>query len=1116
MVRYRLRVLLVTSVLGLAVPGNAAPHAADTLREAFKDPPASARPRLWWHWMNGNISKGGIAKDIDWMSRIGMGGLQTFDAALATPQIVDHRLAYMTPEWKDAFRSAVTRADQKGLEMGIAASAGWSETGGPWVTPQDGMKKLVWSATEIEGGHPVTTPLPAPPSQTGSFQDAPFVPYLIASRPAQPIPDYYADSAVIAYRMPDQPIAVRPTVSDGDGHPVDAAALFDGSYRTAVEVPRRTDGAPPSLTLTYPEPQTIRSASVAAEGAGRVYKGGDVAPELLASQDGTHWASVGQLPLMNGVPTTIAFASVTARYFRFVFHAQEPENPRAAYSRKPGAIVPADNGTTPPTIPVREIRLSPDAQVDRFEAKAGFEIVEDYYGLDKALPDEGAVKPSDVVNLTDRMKPDGRLDWTPPPGRWRILRMGYSLTGTLNHPATSEATGLEVDKYDGAAVRRYLEHYIANFANTLGPDQIGKRGLRAIVTDSIETGPANWTRDLIPQFRRLRGYDPTPWLPVLTGAVIGSRAQSDAFLYDFRRTLADLLATQHYGTIADVAHTHDLTLYGEALEVSRPVLGDDIAMRRYADVPMSAMWTYAKDPRPTLLADVKGAASVSHLYGQNLVAAESMTAAYSYWAFAPVDLKPVIDLEFATGINRPVIHSSVHQPTDDKLPGLSLSVFGQYFNRHDTWAEMARPWIDYISRSSLMLQQGRYGADVAYFFGEEAPLTALYDQHPVADAPTHYGYDFVDADAIRDQLTVDQGDLVSKSGARYRLLYLGGTSRRMTLSTLRRLHDLVLQGATIVGQRPDNSPSLADDPAAFGTLADSMWSGGAITHVGKGRVLASQDVEQALHAIGDGADFSAAPGSDGGDLLFLHRVLTGGDLYFVSNRRAAARHVELRFRVTGKAPQLWYADDGRIEPVSYRSDGADTIVPLDLAANEAVFVVFRDRAQAPERTISRPTESVVTTLSGGWDVSFQSDRGAPAGTHLAALHPLDESNDPGIRYFSGVATYRKTVDLPRGASTRNLSIDLGRIGDVAEVLVNGQSAGIAWKPPYRVPIGAWLKPGANAIEVRVADLWVNRLIGDAQPGTKPITYTTIPTYRADAPLRLSGLMGPVTLVRMSP
>jgi hypothetical protein len=770
---------------------------------------------------------------------------------------------------------------------------------------------------------------------------------------------------------------------------------------------------------------------------------------------------------------------------------------------------------TPPTVTVGELRLSGEARVNQFEAKAGFRVATDYYALDAdAGPDTQGVAPAEVVELTPKLQSDGRLDWTPPAGRWRVIRFGASLTGTSNHPATAEATGLEVDKYDAKAVRRYLETYLDMYLAATGPELFGRRGLRAILTDSIEVGASNWTADLVPQFERLRGYDPSPWLPALAGVIVGSRSASDRFLFDFRRTLADLLASEHYGTVAKVAHERGLLVYGEALEGGRPSLGDDISMRSHADVPMAALWTWRPEAGPNVpyYADMKGAASTAHLYGRGLVAAESMTSGMAPWAHAPSDLRRVIDLEFAYGINRPVIHTSVHQPVDDKQPGLSLMIFGQFFNRHETWAEMARPWIDYLSRNSLMLQQGRYFADVAYFYGEEGPLTGLFEHEPVADAPRHYGYDFVNADALIGLLSVEGGDLVAKSGARYRVLYLGGSSRRMSLPVLRRIAALAESGATIVGRAPGGSPALGDDAGQYTALVRQLWGSGANTTVGKGRVIDSDDVEAALAAIGVASDFRTNGGRDS-EILFLHRRLEDGDLYFVNNRRSRTEDVEARFRVTGKEPEIWRADTGTAEAVSYRAEGEHTILPLGLGPEDSFFVVFRKQAGASSRTLPKPGWKAAGTLGNAWTVAFQPGRGAPASMlTLPRPQSLAESQDPGVRYFSGVSTWSSTFEAPAewkpGAPLR---LDLGRVGDVAEVRVNGALVGTAWKAPWTVEIGAAAKQGRNAIEVRVANLWVNRLIGDKQPGATPVAFVTIPTYKPDAPLRPSGLIGPVTL-----
>lgn len=841
--------------------------------------------------------------------------------------------------------------------------------------------------------------------------------------------------------------------------------------------------------------QTIRSASIFLPGAKPPIGEISIGLRLDSSDDGVTWRPVASLDVA-GVPTTVSFAPVVARRFRVVVTGRKPD---------------AGN-TLQRSAKIGTLLLSPDARVDHAETKAGFATALDYFAFPTPA-DETEVAPDRVIDITQRMRPDGTLDWVPPKGQWRILRLGTSLLGTRNHPATLEATGLEVDKYDGPAVRRYLDTYLGAYRDTVGAAMIGEHGIRALLTDSSEVGAANWTPRMVEHFKALRGYDPTPWLPALTGVLVGTRAQSDAFLFDFRRTLADLLASEHYGTIAAVAHENGLKLYGEALEDHRPMLGDDMAMRSHTDVPMAAMWTPdVNRPIATYVADIKGAASVAHLYGQNLVAAESLTSANKPWAFGPSDLRPVIDLEFATGVNRPVIHTSVHQPLDDKIPGLSLFYFGQFFNCHESWAEMARPWMDYMARNSVMLQRGRNVADVAYFYGEEAPLTGLYGDTAVADAPTRYAYDFANADVVTTLLSVDHGDLVAKSGARYKLLYLGGSSRRMTLPMLRRIADLVREGATVVGPAPIGSPGLGGDTPEYDALIKILWPGAPVATVGQGRVIANGDVEAALGLIGVTPDFNHSKPHPETQILFVHRRLDDGEVYFVNNRQNLDEQVEARFRVTGKVPEIWHADTGKSEPVSYRIEGAETVVPLNFGPQDSFFVVFRKSATAAMLEVAEPTFTPVAALNGAWRVAFQANRGAPASITLPTLGSLSEQADPGVKYFSGIATYTKSFNLARNTPPGTpMMLDLGKVGVIAEVRVNGNLIGTVWHAPYRLDIGPALKRGRNMLDIRVADLWVNRLIGDAQPEAKKITFTTIPTYNAKSPLVPAGLIGPVRL-----
>jgi hypothetical protein len=1093
-----------TGAFADGTPPPSAPAAAETLEDGFQSPPMSARPRVWWHWLNGNITIDGIDKDLDWLASVGIGGVQNFDANLTTPQIVDKRLVYMDPDWEAAFRHAVNGADARGMEFAIASSPGWSETGGPWVKPEDGMKKLTWSETIVSGGKPFKGRIAPAPTQTGPYQTVP-------KRDMFADPDTKADGhrasgdiAVLAVPLTRAPLPGATSATRGDGSGAEVGILADADPETAIEIPVGTAEMPATLTMAYARPVTAGSARLFVKDALPPFSPPRYAATLQAEIDG-QWRDVADIPLGEAA-TTVSFAPVSAARFRVAVIPGAPFS-GGGLGSVPGAVVnnifPARSMTH---VSVGQFQLFSEQRVNRSEVKAGFGTVPDYHAIDSAHPAEGPGTDR-VIDLTGRLRSDGTLDWTPPRGTgWRVLRLGWSLTGTTNHPATAEATGLEVDKYDAAAVERYITGYLDVYRDAVGAQNIGERGIRALLTDSTEVGSSNWTPRLIEEFKARRGYDPLPWMPALTGTIIGSAAQSDKFLYDYRRTLADLMAEAHYGTIARVAHDNGLKVYGEALEDGRPVLGDDLDMRQYTDVPMSALWTFPRGakPRSGLMGDMKGASSVSHFYGQNLVAAESMTSAFSPWAFAPHDLKHVIDLEFVQGINLPVIHTSVHQPTDDKLPGLSLGPFGQYFNRHETWAGMAKPWVDYIARSSYMLQQGRNAADVAVFYGEESPVTVLYGEGAPKWLPRGHAFDLVNWKMLALLKVEGDGEMVSPGGARYKALYLAGTSDHMTVATLREIKRLAAAGARVIGPRPDGAPSLDDKAADFSALVDEVWS--------KPNVIAESDVAKGMSHFGIADDFTVVGGDTGADLRFVHRKLKDGDVYFINNREGHTVRADLRFRVTGKAPELWEAIRGTSRPMSYSSEDQFTTVTLNLGPQDAVFVVFRKDTEAASATVAPVATREVATVSNPWTVTFEKNRGAPASLAMAKLEPLNDNADLGVRYFSGTATYTTTIERPRGvAKGAKLWLDLGKVGDVAQVVVNGKPAGITWFAPYRVEVGSLLKPGSNTVEVEVANLWVNRLIGDQQPGAHPITWTAVPTYKPDAPLRPSGLIGPVTL-----
>ncbi len=465
--------------------------------------------------------------------------------------------------------------------------------------------------------------------------------------------------------------------------------------------------------------------------------------------------------------------------------------------------------------------------------------------------------------------------------------------------------------------------------------------------------------------------------------------------------------------------TRDMGRYTESHEGGRAFIGDGMEVKRTADIPMSATWTPGtidQDDNGEVAiryrADVRESASVAHLYGQNFVAAESMTARGNTWAFSPERLKPTADMELAMGLNRFVIHTSVHQPVDDKIPGLGLGPYGQWFTRHETWAEQAKPWITYLSRSSFMLQQGKFVADVVYYYGEDNNITALFG-NKLPDIPDSYNYDFINADALVNLISVKDGRIITPGGMSYRLLALDANSQNMSLPVLKKIRSLVEEGAIIVGPKPLQSPSLSDDQAEFQSTVNQLWkTENGENIVGNGKIYAGKTVAEVLSAMEVKPDFEYTKPEAGTDLLFVHRKIGKTDIYWVNNRNNRNENLEATFRIEGKIPELWHPVTGKIEPASYAIEEGRTKIPLNLDPNDAVFVVFRKTAKAKSLTLPETIRNPLETISGAWEVNFQPDRGAPSKITMDDLVSWTENPDPGVKYFSGTGTYTKIISAP--------------------------------------------------------------------------------------------------------
>jgi hypothetical protein len=1087
------RILIVFAVLLCA---TALASAQNDLFANFQSPPDSARPRTWWHWTNGNVTEDGIRKDLEWMKRVGIGGFQLVDVAAGGGQTVANKINFGTPEWYHAVRYSAEEAKRLGLEMSIFSSPGWSEAGGPWVKPEQGMKRLVWSETRVHGPKLVAEKLPSPPSNEGPVRDL-----RTGNGPA-----FYRDSVAVAYRTPADEQSMQdfnPRVTTNNG-PVDAEALLDGNLNTAVNIAVPKDGGPARLQYEFDKPFTARALTLGSKNripVGRVLVGNDSAnlKTILVTPgpEGYHGAPV----------RTFSFPAVTGRVFRIEFDGA---------GLLPAAVINGGDAIPASQYTITEAIFYSDARVNRWEDKGAFGSLMDRYDVEPtpAASSGSKIAEDGVIDITGKIDKDGTLHWDAPAGDWTILRFGYALTGAKNRPATAAGSGYEVDKLSANAVRGYFHGYMDPIREKLSSEAAGT--LQYMTMDSWEAGMQNWTPAMIGEFKARRGYDPTPFMPVLAGRVVGSAETSDRFLWDFRRTLADMFATEFYGTMDEELHKVGMKAYAEASGVALEIPEDTLLNKSLVEIPMAEFWVHALHPESMYYVDVRGAASAAHAYGKPIVATESFTGG-SYES--PYTLKKVADYWFAQGVNRLVFHTSAQQPLDTK-PGNTM--VGTHINRNITWAEQAKPFMDYIARVSYMLQQGRPVADIAYLLPEGAPSTMPFWGSGLRPTPPEgYDYDYINTDLLLRHTHVSNGNIVLDSGAQYRVLVLPPT-QLMTPAVAQKLHDLIEAGAAVAGPRPTRSPSLVDAEHAdekVEVLADDLWGDvDGVTknehHYGKGVVydgLIMDDVMQRLHLVPDFASSGALDAAP----VWTHRKLADEDIYYVANRSDGPVKLNLRAHTEGRSAEIWRPMTGERSLADAMFADGTTALSISLAERETAFVVISSASSSLKQSATAAEKRLIT-FAGPWPVSFVGPS-APESTALQSGHSWTERDGPSLKYFSGTATYTRNFTVPASwlhAGT-HLVLDLGKVGDIAQVRINGVTAGTVWAPPYRLDVTTELTPGINRLEIAVTNEFTNRIIGDRLlPEDKRVlgTAANIRIMFGVPPEPLpSGLLGDVTL-----
>jgi hypothetical protein len=787
---------------------------------------------------------------------------------------------------------------------------------------------------------------------------------------------------------------------------------------------------------------------------------------------------------------------------------------------------PLHHGAAMPKRQIRQLAIKSAA------VEAGFSMPDGSRFLEDVAPEAGEEDASlrDVRDLTANLSADGAFSWSVPQGDWEILRIGYTASGARVSTSSGAWQGLAIDYMDSTALETYWHEVLNPLMEDARP-YLG-RTLRYLATDSWELGGTNWTGRFRDEFRRRRGYDPLPYLPVVSGRILESREASNRFLNDLRRTVGDLIVSQHYASFAEMAAKYGLGLHPESGGPHGAPI-DALQTLAVSSFPQTEFWARSATHRTTD-ADrffVKEAASAAHTYGRTLVAAEGPTSIGPQWDESLWDnLKPSIDQALCEGLNRLIWHTFTSSPKEEGVPGQEYFA-GSHLNPNVTWWNEAGAFVGYIDRTQFLLQQGLPVADVVYYYGDNVPNFAPLKSSDPAHVLPGYDYDSADERVLTERMTVRNGRIVLPDGMSYSVLALPARDS-ISLDALRGVRKLVLAGATVVGPKPRRATGLGASDADVRAIAAELWD--------SGKIRAEQTAKAALEAAGVLPDFSGPASLD-----FIHRRSGETEIYFVRNSRAEWIDTEIALRVRDKAPELWHPDTGRIEPQAVYNQLADgrTEIPLRLEPNGSVFVVFRHAAVrhvlppaaaglridlgAGVLTADHPGTFNLRLSDGGslhaevksvpepapvngpWTVEFMTGRRAPARAVFQSLESWTANADPGIRYYSGTATYRAKFTAPAADS---LELDLGDVRELAHVRVNGRDLGTLWKPPFRVSLDGAARPGVNDLEVEVTNFWPNRLIGDQLlPEAERMTHTNIIKWRADSPLMPSGLLGPVTI-----
>lgn len=1084
------------------------------LATGFQEPPAEARPRTWMHAMSGNMTKAGITKDLESMAKVGIGGLLLFNITQGIP---NGPIIYNSSEHHEMLQHAAKEAERLGLSFGVHNCDGWSSSGGPWVTPEESMKMVVWSETLLSGGTKQTIKLPQASAREGFYQDIALLAY-----------------PSLATELDD---LNNPPVLKASSQDLDIHIISDGKIDDESLLPK--DGPKnPWIDFTYQTPKTIRSAKI-------IFNDRNATALLQTSEDGQNYTTVRDLLKVRTGKGEWAindhFEGITSKYFRLQFNQK---------------------------ITIKEAELTANYYIQNPLGRTAIARTEDVDLGDIGAPaPEQIISKDQILDLTSSMDKNGVLNTDLPAGDWTILRFGYTSTGAFNNPASDEGRGLEVDKLSRPAFKKHYDAFIKKVVENAGP--LAPNALQYVEIDSYEMGGQNWTDEMAQKFKATNGYDFLPFLPLIAGRFVADAETSDIVLSDYRKLIGDLMTENYFGYFTELCHEDGLKSYIEPYGFG-PL--NDLDVGAKADIPMGEFWMN----RP--ITQVASAVSSAHIYGKKVISAESFTSNPTInWKGHPAMAKNSGDLAWTLGINEFMFHRFAHQANTHVAPGMTMNRWGFHFDRTQTWWENAgADWFKYIARGSYLLRQGNPVSDLLIYIGEGAPNSTFKRTDFKPAIPNTINFDNVNTDVLLNRVQAQNGKMVLPEGTSYAVLVLKNVEK-ISLETLKKIHALAKAGIPVYGEKPKMLAGLIhtdEAKEAFENIAqelDQLIS----TDWDWPEVLAKSNLSPDLKIKGR-ADMSYAHRATSQEDIYFFFNPDSIAQTFEVDFRMENKIPERWNPMDGSIQKLaQFASENQVTKASISLKANESVFVVFRESAAAVPSIANQQSKVVQEQLDfylnqdngivaevSQNGSYEVQLAGGktwpikvqdipqimpitgpWELSFQPLDGKDEDYTFKTL--LDWKGHPNekIKYFSGTATYKKTFEIPDNFSQEDLKaqLDLGTVYIVAQVKLNGQDLGVSWMPPFEVDLSSALQTGINELEIQVTNQWSNHLIGDERfpandgayqlgphratdltmpswyvnneplPESKRTTFTTAPFYKAGDPLMPSGLLGPVQI-----